>query len=151
MVCTAKVKERQDLHWTPLNTEQCTLKSPLKKSITPGDKAASVFIVWCIKKIMTQTWSYSGVLQGLQFGSALSGWLELRGKLSPCGGEGLVHISGYSVENLSNPPGKLKKKEREGHQGQITVQHGHLNMDSRKVTTAYGGYFGTLLQHQLVW
>lgn len=40
----------------------------------------------------TQTWSYRGVLHGLQL--ALSGFLELKGKLSPCGGEDLVHMSG---------------------------------------------------------
>lgn len=75
--------------------------------------------------IKIQTWSYSGVLQGLPFVPALSGWLQLRGKLSPCGGEGLVHISGYFVENVSNPPGKGNNKKKKAHHGQIT----RLNKD----------------------
>lgn len=89
-----------------------------------------------------QTWSYRGVLHGLELGSALSGWLELRGKLSPCGGEGLVHISVYSLENVSKPP------ERGSEMDQITWQHRNesmfLNTGVQKGDNCSLGYFGTL-------
>lgn len=84
-------------------------------------------------------------MHGLQLGSALSGWLELSGKLSPCGGEGLVHISGYSLENASNPPDKKKKTSKNG---EIPDQNGD---DSMYVKTRVHngdncswGYFSTL-------
>lgn len=81
----------------------------------------------------TPTWSYRGVLHGLQLGSALSGRLELRGKLSPCGGGGLVQASGYSAENISKPPEK-KKQQHTVHQ--ITAQ----SPSSRLITgSATGG------------
>ena len=49
----------------------------------------------------------------LQPDSALPGWqLALRGKLSPCGGAGLVHISGNSEANVSNPPKNREMKKR---------------------------------------
>lgn len=83
------------------------------------------------------------MLHGLQLGSALSGWLELSGRLSPCGGDGLVHISGYSLENASNPP-DLKASQN----GEIPDQSGdksmYVKMRVHNGDNCSWGYFSTV-------
>lgn len=131
MVSTAKVEERQDLHRTPLH-RKTTKNTTYKQNTTTGSKKQEhVILCVCVHiiyiQMKTPTWSYRGVLHGLQLGSALSGRLELRGKLSPCGGEGLVQASGYSAENVSKPPEKK------------TTTHGTSDDSSEsKLTFNYG-------------
>lgn len=143
MVSTTKVKERQDLHWTALDNHNKNKKSVINIKVqqTESDRNWDYFCFLIFDYNKIPTWSYSGVLQGLLLVPALSGWLELRGKLRPCGGEGLVHISGYSVENVSNPP-KKDRKETTKVRSHISTKT-FLNTALQKGDSCSWCYFGT--------